>query len=252
MKTQFLALTILFIAAMFFSPESAAAAHLRVLTYNIHHGEGRDRRFDLERLANVIKSAKPDVVAIQEVDRHTRRAQEADQAAILGQLTGLKSVFGKAMHFSGGEYGEALLSRFPIDQVEVHPLPFRFGQEPRAALQARITPDNGLPAFILIGTHLCHQSETTRADQTEQINKLVAEEGGSPVILAGDLNARTGSVPMNILLQKRWIDASAPKSRIDYVLLRQNDPWKVIEVTVIDERVASDHRPVLVVLEWNG
>lgn len=252
MKAPFLTLAIHLISAIFLLPESEAAPHLRVLTYNIHHSEGTDRRFDLERLANVIKNTNPDVVALQEVDRHTGRAQGVDQAAILGQLTGLKSVFGKAMHYSGGEYGEALLSRYPIDQVKVHPLPYRFGQEPRAALQARITPNNDLPAFIFISTHLCHQSETTRADQTKRLNQLIAAESGAPVILAGDMNARTGSEPMNILLQERWIDASAPKSRIDYVLFRQNDPWKVVEVTVINERVASDHRPVLVVLEWNG
>jgi len=223
---------------------------LRVLTYNIHHGEGRDGKFDYERLAKVITDLKPDVVALQEVDRKTRRSSGVDQAALLGKLTGMNSAFGNAMYFQGGEYGEALLSRFPIDEVKAHHLPFRPGQEPRTALAARVKPDNGLPEFIFVGTHLCHQSNATRTEQTQQINRLFTAEEGPPVILAGDLNARKDSDPMNVLLSERWIDATAPRSRIDYVLVRSHNPWRVVEVTIVDEMVASDHRPVLAVLEW--
>src|SRR5688572_3660564 len=82
---------------------------LRVLTYNIHHGEGTDARFDLERLARIIREARPDLVALQEVDRRTRRASGVDQAAELGRLTGMNVVFGKAMDHDGGEYGQAIL-----------------------------------------------------------------------------------------------------------------------------------------------
>ena len=58
--------------------------------------------------------------------------------------------------------------------------------------------------------------------------------------------------PMNVLLAEHWIDATAPQSRIDYILIRNSDPWRIIEVKIIDERVVSDHRPVLVELEWLG
>ena len=57
---------------------------------------------------------------------------------------------------------------------------------------------------------------------------------------------------MNLLLKERWVDTVAPKSRIDYVLARSTDPWKVTEVNVVDDTVVSDHKPVLVVLEWVG
>ncbi|MDA1274007.1 MAG: endonuclease/exonuclease/phosphatase family protein [Verrucomicrobia bacterium] len=249
--TLFFGLSLVLLPAI--SAAEKNTPQLRVLTYNIHHGEGTDRKFDLERLARVIMSTEPDVVALQEVDRNTARASGVNQASMLGKLTGLSSVFGKAMHFDGGEYGEALLSRFPIDQVKTHPLPYRFGQEPRAALQARITPTNGLPSFLFVGTHLCHQSEETRTDQTRQIDRLfLSEKDNLPIVLAGDFNARTGSAPMNVLLENRWLDASSPKSRIDYVLVQRNAPWKIVDVTVLNEPIASDHDPVLVVLEWRG
>ncbi len=54
---------------------------LRILTYNIHHGEGTDGRFDLARIAGVINGQRPDLVALQEVDRRTTRASGVDQAA---------------------------------------------------------------------------------------------------------------------------------------------------------------------------
>jgi endonuclease/exonuclease/phosphatase family metal-dependent hydrolase len=232
---------------------AAEPLQLRVLTYNIHHAEGTDGKIDYERLAGIIRDLAPDVVALQEVDRNTERTHGVDQAARLAELTGMKHAFGTAMHYQGGRYGEAILSRFPIKEPKSHRLPFRFGQEPRAALAARVLPDNGLPEFLIVGTHLCHQSNETRIEQARQLDRLFGRgrgEDGVPVILAGDLNARPGSEPMKVLLENGWVDAIAPQSRIDYVLFRDGDPWRVVEVKIVDDRVASDHRPVLAVLEW--
>jgi endonuclease/exonuclease/phosphatase family metal-dependent hydrolase len=235
--------------------DAAEPTRLRVLTYNIHHAEGTDGKIDYQRLAGIITGLEPDVVALQEVDRNTERTGREDQAARLAELTGMRHAFGTAMHYSGGQYGEAILSRFSIIEHKSHPLPFRYGQEPRAALAARIRPENGLPEFLFVGTHLCHQSGQTRTDQARQLDHLFGAESDYskvPVVLAGDLNARPGSEPMRVLLENGWIDAIAPQSVIDYVLFRESDPWHVVEVQIIDDRVASDHRPVLAVLEWQG
>ena len=64
---------------------------MRILTYNIHHGEGLDGRIDLPRIAAVIAAQRPDLVALQEVDRNARRSGGVDQAAELGRLTGLQA-----------------------------------------------------------------------------------------------------------------------------------------------------------------
>ncbi len=245
----------LLVLAFFVSTGPAAAQEaprLRVLTYNIHHGEAMDGKFDYERLAKVITDLEPDIVALQEVDRKTGRASGVDQASRLSELTGLNAVFGNALYFSGGEYGEAVLSRFPLENPKAHHLPFRPGQEPRTALEVTIRPGSGLPEIVFVGTHLCHQSPETRSDQTQHLDSLWPAKEGPPVILAGDLNARMDSEAMKNLLNAHWVDASAPQSRIDYVLVRASDPWKVVEVKTVDERVVSDHKPVLVVLEWRG
>jgi endonuclease/exonuclease/phosphatase family metal-dependent hydrolase len=226
-----------------------ALGTLRVLTYNIHHGEAMDKKFDYLRLAKVINDLSPDLVALQEVDVGTERASGVDQAALLGKLCKMHHAFGQAMPHQGGQYGEAILSRFPIEKVLVHPLPYEFEQEPRAALEVWIKPA-GIGPIAFVGTHLCHQKVENRVQQTQRLSRLFSKPEGGPVILAGDFNSRPGSEPMKTLLDAGWIDTVAPRSIIDYVLLRSCDPWKVKEVTLADEPVVSDHDPVLVVLQW--
>jgi len=224
---------------------------LRVLTYNIHHGEGTDERFDYDRLAAVIKRLSPDLVALQEVDRGTERASGVDQVRILAKLCRMHYAFGQAMPHQGGQYGEAILSRFPIEKTVVHPLPYQLDLEPRAALEVVVRPE-GIGPISFVGTHLCHRSDELRTLQTRRLSQLFPSKEGKPVILAGDFNARPGSEPMNTLLNAGWIDTISPRSVIDYILVRACDPWTVKEVTIVDEPVASDHDPVLAVLEWRA
>ena len=230
---------------------------LRILTYNIHHGVGTDGVLDLERLAAVIDRAKPDLVALQEVDVGADRSQRLDEPSELGRLTGLTSAFGVAMPYDGGEYGEAVLSRLPLLHVENHALPAREGSEPRAALAVRVRPRPDADEIVFVATHLDHQDDP--ADRLAQIAALreVIRDEPRDLILAGDLNATPDSDEMSRLSD--FVDAGrdagptypsdTAERRIDYVLLREPTPWRVVEATVIDERVASDHRPLLVVLE---
>ena len=78
---------------------------IRVLTYNIRHGEGMDHKIDLPRIAKVIVAAKPDIVALEEVDQGTRRASGVDQPAEFARLTGMNVVFGRNIAYDGGGYG---------------------------------------------------------------------------------------------------------------------------------------------------
>ena len=243
------------------APDPDAPKTLRVLTYNIHHGEGMDGQFDYERLASVIQSVSPDLVALQEVDNATGRSGGIDQAAVLGELTGMNYHFAQAMPFSGGGYGEAVLSRFAIEQAWTIPLSCEQGQEPRAVAAVRVRPwgVDG-PEVVFAGTHLCHQSDETRLRQAREINAAFPEVYRR-AILAGDLNFTTDADAYNEIA-RRWTDtallfgdpqptipATNPRARIDYVFTRPVGAWHIVEVRVLDEKVASDHAPVLVVLE---
>lgn len=216
------------------------------MTYNIHHGEGTDGRFDLERLAKIIRTADPDVVALQEVDRRTRRAGGVDQAAELARLTGLEMAFGRSIDLEGGEYGNAILARVEPTEVQVHPLPSPEVGEPRTALAAKCNfPDGRTSMFV--ATHLCHLSAKNRAAQTAKLAELFGPTK-LPVILAGDLNALPDSAPVARL--EGWTNPLEDSRTIDYVLFRTQDGWRSLTGRKLAEPVASDHDPVVMELTW--
>lgn len=235
---------------------------LRVLTYNIRHALGEDNVVDLSRIAEVIKQTKPDLVALQEVDVGVKRTNKVDQARELGQMTGLQSAFGKALNTGGGAFGNAILSRWPVQNVTVHPLPRGAKTESRIALSVRVRPRNGLPKLLFATTLLGPESEEERTLQLQEINRKLVPTRHVDSILAGDFAAEPADSPIGVLLEK-WEDtggaeaeptapAKNPVRTVDYVMVSQPSGWKVVEVEVIDEQLASDHRPLLVVLEWHG
>jgi endonuclease/exonuclease/phosphatase family metal-dependent hydrolase len=243
-------------------PGDGRPLRLRVLTYNIHHGEGVDGRLDLERIAGVINAVEPDVVALQEVDRNVRRTASIDQPAELARLTKLQVVFGANIDLEGGEYGNAVLSRCPIRSHTNHKLPRFDDGEQRGALEVEIELPGGRSPLLFLTTHLDHRRDAReRLASAEAINKFVAAQPDRPALLAGDLNA----VPDSRVLAacaSEWIRGNReilptvpvgqPSRQIDYVLFRPERRWSVIEARVLDEAIASDHRALLVVLELSG
>jgi endonuclease/exonuclease/phosphatase family metal-dependent hydrolase len=239
--------------------ETAQPIRLRVLTYNIHHGAGMDRKLDLERIARVIRDQKPDFVALQEVHSKTRLVKKIDQAAELGRLTGMYAAFGKAMDYNGGEYGEAVLSRWPIREQRTIPLSAGPGHEPRAALWIRVTLPDGAGDLDFIGTHLDHLKTEQRIGQINDLNQGALNTNAIPCILAGDFNT-SPDTPEHKLLKRDWAEAGAdvseatypadsPQIKIDYVWFRPAKSFRTVEARVVEEKVASDHRPVLAILE---
>ncbi len=231
------------------------------MTYNIQHGSGMDRKIDLERTAGVIRQAKADLVAVQEVDVKTRRVGGVDEATKLGELTGLHVVFGKAMDFSGGQYGVAILSRWPIVESRTVALPFIDKEtEPRALLIARIKPE-GRPEMIFACTHVEFANAAIQLRQTEVILKELAKEPAPRQFLAGDFNAEPASPAIELLKKSFTSDtddrvathpADNPKIKIDWIFHRAAERVKAGESRVIEENAASDHRPVVVEYQIAG
>lgn len=227
---------------------------LRVLSYNIHHGEGVDGKLDLARIGELIRSVSPDLVALQEVDRFVERSQSIDQAAELARLTGMEFAFGKNIDLEGGGYGNAVLSKHPILHSQNHALPRFDDGEQRGVLEVRVQRKEDEPPITLLATHLDHRRESgERIASAKQINAMIEEIDSPIVLLAGDLNAPPKSEPLEQLRQhwrtsslaeKKTIPVDAPSRQIDYVLYRRGDPLSAIETVVLDEAIASDHRPV--------
>lgn len=233
---------------------------LRVVTYNMHHGLGTDQQLSLDRVAEVLRGAQPDLVALQEVDVRTRRSFRDDQANSLGRKLGMYVAFGKAIAFDDGEYGNCILSKAPIEEFQTHPLATIEGHEARSVVVARIRLNGEGPEIQFLSTHLDHKTEGVRMDQAHSLGKVVAKLPRQPMILAGDMNATPDSKTLR-RLKGTWTDtgpekqgfsfpAEKPSSRIDYILFRTAPGWKVREQRVIEAALASDHRPVLTVFEY--
>lgn len=215
---------------------------------------------DLSAIAKVINDVKPDLVALQEVDVYTGRSGPHNQAEVLAKKTGLKSYFFKAIDYDGGEYGVAILSRYPVTETKRYALPTREGSggEPRVLGTAVITlPGND--KIIFASTHLDAQRDS--ANRLLQIRAIHAQlkDAAYPVIIAGDFNAAPGSEVIRVLDShfKRTcnpcqftIPVDVPRRAIDFIAFSPAEAFRVKEHRVIPERYASDHLPVFAVLEY--
>ena len=256
-----------FVLALIFLISSATSAQsptdsskvIKVLSFNILHGATTKSDFDLDAIAKVILETEPDFVALQEVDFKTRRAKNYDLVTELGWRTKMAPIFGRAMPFDGGEYGEGILSKHSFISSRNVGLPYSPGNEPRAALEVTTLLPSG-DTISFIGTHLDHlKDETDRVAQAKKINEAFSNNM-YPSILAGDLNAKPKSTPINIL-EEIWTGSydknnpaatypsDHPKMKIDYVMYFPKGRWKVLKRKVLCDTIASDHCAYLVTLQ---
>jgi len=236
---------------------------LRVMSYNIHAGRGMDNVLDLQRIADEIAYSGSDIIGLNEVDRLTVRSGWVDQAAALADMLGMYFAFGSNINYQGGQYGNAVLSRYPILNAVNHHLPFIDGER-RGILHAEIDCAGTTVHFLV--THLGLTAEESTL-QLEQVVKLTESISG-PVILVGDFNRRAGTeldpiFHLGGLLQDAWLLGASlntssgggtvtpvysnfvPDRRIDYVWISPTfsirQPGDVFTIASL----ASDHRPVV-------
>lgn len=235
-------------------------AKIKVMSYNIHHAEGVDRKLDIQRIAKVIRSVNPDIVALQEVDRNTKRTRSIDQPQQLARLTEMQVAFGGNIALQGGQYGNAVLSRHPITQKQNYLLPNLDNGEQRGVLVVEIDVTFHSSPILFLATHFDHRrKEDERVASAKFINELISNDSERPALLAGDLNATINSTTLGELT-KSWkrsniaelptIPVGEPSKQIDFILFRPHARWHVTDVTVLDEKVASDHRAIVATLEF--
>lgn len=239
---------------------------LHILCYNIHHANPPSRPdfIDLQAIANVIKQQQPHLVALQEVDVHTMRSgKSSNQAQELARLTGMKAFFAKAIDYEGGEYGVAILSKLPMEEMKNTPLPTADGTggEHRTLATAVFTLPQG-NKIVFACTHLDLQRQDT--NRFLQINKIVEvlQPEKLPVVIAGDFN----SVPSTPVIKKLdefftrtcitncgfTVPVINPSKTIDFIAVKPGAAFNVIEHQVIDEKYASDHLPVKAVIQFKN
>lgn len=230
---------------------------LRVVVWNIHHGRGLDDAVDLARIGDELRALSPDLVLLQEVDVSVRRSGRVDTPAALAAQLGMHPAFERNIRYQGGDYGNAILSRWPIEACDnLHYRMLREGEQ-RGLLQVQVRAPFGR---LCVGcTHL-----DSRGDDAERMQNapeiLARVASGALDLVGGDFNDTPGSAVHAALggaLVDCWTEggagagetypAAAPTKRIDWLLRSRAGPWRAAHADVATT-AASDHRPTLFVL----
>lgn len=217
---------------------------MRVATFNVKHGENGAGRVDLRRLSSACAGLSADILAIQEVDRFARRTHFRDEMRIIARATGLQATFGEAARKKWRSYGNVLLARGPITDVEVVKLPRPSGGEPRVAIVARV--DVGGIGLSVGATHLSFRKGEGAAQLAVLLDALADRDG--PRLLMGDLNIGPDLVVpavtaagYTVAPTEATFPASAPRTRIDFVAVSGLEIVGASTPTV----GTSDHLPIV-------
>ena len=240
---------LLFIFAALFIFSAQAQNTLKLMSYNIKNANGMDNVCNFQRIANVINNTSPDVVAIQEVDSMTNRSGQKYVLGEIAERTQMHGYFAPAIDYDGGKYGIGLLTKQVPLRLQTLPLPGR--EEARTLILAEFAD------YIYCCTHM----SLTEEDRMKSLELVKAFTSSSikPLFLAGDMNAEPESGFIKKLQKdfqilsnpkQHTFPAPDPKETIDYIAtLKQNAKgFAVISAKVINEPMASDHRPILVEL----
>ncbi len=239
---------------------------LKFMSYNIHIGNPPSQPatvVDMAAIAKVINTAKPDFVALQEVDRFTDRSgKDLDQAAKLGELTGMHFQFFKAIDRSNGEYGIAILSKYPIEEFHNISLPVTpgTGAELRTLGWVRVKLADGND-FVFASTHLDHIADANRELQSRELLKALKSYQKYPMVLGGDFNMNQSNAVWDLLKIAFRVpctncpsthSATKPTTAIDFLLYNgiAENMFKVKSYSTYPETYASDHLPVVMELKY--
>ena len=243
--------------------DAGPVSTLRVMTYNVHGCMGRDGKVSPERIARVIARYEPDIIAIQELGAY----ELSHQAEIIANTLAMAFHYHPSFLMKKGQYGNAILSRFPMRPLRVGSLPKMSGSrllEPRGALWVEI--DCRGKKLHFLNTHLS-LSPREGLLQTEVLmgpDWLGNPACDGPVILCGDFNAlpaskicgRIGQKLRNVQMEMlhirplKTLPSFFPMSSVDHVFVSSGIQIKGSKVPRTElEKVSSDHLPLIAEIE---
>lgn len=237
---------------------------MRLLSWNIHKGiGGQDRRYSLHRIIDTIESENPDIICLQEVDRHVHRSHFDDQPRLLASYFRCQSMFQSNVQVGNGAYGNLVLSRWPI--VSRHRVSLRKGsRKPRGAQLLLIaSPEGGVH---LIHTHL-GLMEKERQWQIERLtgHALFPSLDTLPTLVVGDFNDWRDSLWKQHLSDQGFTQVTHPirhfKSFPSWLAVGSLDkafargPLHIHHARMVKtslSKVASDHLPLVIDFHVNS
>jgi endonuclease/exonuclease/phosphatase family metal-dependent hydrolase len=236
---------------------------VRIVSWNVHAMAGADGRRDPERIARVVEELRPDIAGLQEVGTPDLPAGVEDPAALLGLLTGMRSAFGATMHHRRGfAYGNAVLSRHPIQAIRNYDLSVP-RREPRGCVRADVELGGAVVHFFVAHLGLHWRERRWQAAQLLSADILRDAALAHPLVLVGDFNSLSNRSAVPRWLRRQLVDCAhaarneAPTFPSRFPLLRLDRCFvdAAFQVVAVDvhrsplARRASDHLPVVVELE---
>jgi endonuclease/exonuclease/phosphatase family metal-dependent hydrolase len=238
----------------------------RVATYNTHKCRGIDGRIRPVRVAEVLREIDADVVALQEVVSLTGGRREQNQAQYLADAVGLEFRIGETRKLRGAAYGNVVLSRFPVKQVEVYDLTAS-RREPRGCIRCDLEITHGKIIHVFnihLGTGYIERRRQARILMSREV--LLSPSLKHPRLLLGDFNEWTAGLVSRMLQgefesvdiqlhlnRRRTYPGVLPIMHLDHMYF---DRHLVLEEFSLHRSrkalVASDHLPLLAGFRISG
>jgi len=162
---------------------------LKIMTYNIHYGIGKDGKYDIDRIINVIAAEDPDVVTLQEVDNKAMRTRGDNQPRLIAESLGMNYYHCVNRAIGDGEFGIATLSKLPFAHIERFDLSYYKRLEPRGTLRTDIELNQEIKLHVFnvhFGLGPCERYFQRRRLFSDEI--LLHKSVRYPVIVMGDFN----------------------------------------------------------------
>lgn len=225
-------------------------SYLSVVSYNIHRCIGRDERHDPKRIARILGELNSDIIALQEVESRFGKAADVHQLDYLAGVTGLTAIPGPTILRPESHYGNALLTRYPVQEVRKLDLSVLPDREPRGALDVSL--EVGEYSLRVIATHLGLRA-WERREQVKRLLTSLAETTSDLTIVLGDINEW---IPLSRPL--RWLRAYLGKVPApctfpsQFPLFALDRLWILPRSALVSlkarrtslTRIASDHLPL--------
>ena len=225
----------------------------KAITYNIHHGKTKEGKPSIQQMVNSLKEENADFIALQEVDRFSFRSGLNDQINIFAKELGMYSVFEPNINVGVLQYGNGLLSKYPI--LESGKINLSSSKEPRSILWAKVMTEKGNLYITSIHLGLTQKQRANYFNKIEEfINEVVGEH---PVLIMGDFNTlpndeqlkqlRTNITGNIYFSEIPTYKHRAKEIQIDYILgkgIQEGISYRL-------QSYASDHYPLVMKFKIN-
>lgn len=221
---------------------------LRVMTFNIRHGRGMGNLVSLKRTIADMMTTRADVIGLQEVDRFRLRSGFTDQVQTIAQALDMYWCYAPCLQSGRSQYGNAILSKYVIDDFEVTTLPHE--GERRMAIRAELIV-RGMRLQV-VNTHLGVSVKEQQRQMPALLEMLRQASLPYPLVIVGDFNMESKNELMKELLSD-WqkVKTGQPTfykgGEIDHIFV--SPEFDIVRAWTQPTR-ASDHHPVIADLRW--